>query len=161
MLIKKKFLNSIVLSSMFVLALSGCSTSNYGRSESYGRLESDREIKRSFESYQVLPNHKYYFRDVSSSPIVIIGIEETYELILKMWTPVDTESDDYRKMIDIISLNAEGNTSEPWGFRILDNKGNYVGVWYSARQATAVGINDKRQIVYFGPSIVVRGEDHK
>ena len=161
MLNKKRFLNSITLFSMIVLALSGCSTPDYGRSESYGRLESDREIKRSFESYQVLPNHKYYFRDVASSPIAIVGVENTYELILKMWTPIDTDSDDFRKMIDIISLNSEGNTSEPWGFRILDHKGNYVGVWYSALQATAVGINDKRQIVYFGPSIVVRGPDHK
>jgi hypothetical protein len=64
-------------------------------------------------------------------------------------------------MIDIISLGTSGRTAEPWGFRILDNKGNYVGVWYSALQATAVGINEKRQIVYFGPSIVARGDDHK
>ena len=135
--------------------LGGCSTSQFGR------LEWDKEVKRSFESYQVLPNHKYYYWGVSSSPGAILGIEETYELNLTMYTQIDTESDDFRRLIDIVSIQGMGNPAEPWGFRILDKTGNYVGVWYSAVRATSVDINDNRQIVRFGPSLVVRGEDHR
>ena len=86
--------------SFHLFALSGCSTSKFGR------LEWDKEVKRSFESYQVLPNHKYYYWGVSSSPIAIVGIEETYELNLTMYTQIDTESDDYRRLIDNVSLRA-------------------------------------------------------
>ena len=146
----------ISLVTTFFLAASGCSTANFGR------LEGDREIKQSFESYQALPEHKYYFRGVSSRPVVIVGIEKNYELNLKMWVNIDTESNDFRRLIDIVSLQGMGNTIEPWGFRILDNNGNYVGVWYSALRAAAVDINDNRQIVNLQPStMVVRGEHQR
>ena len=145
----------VILFLMVLLTLSGCSTANYGR------LESDKEIKYSFENYQVLPNHKYYYWGVSSSPAAIVGIDDDYELNLTLWVKIDTGSDDYRRMIDIIVTSAEGGTAEPWGYRILDRDGNYVGVWYSTVKATSVDINENRQIVMFGSSIVVRGEDHR
>jgi len=155
-MVKKQWFAVLVISLIVVLiALGGCSTGNYGR------LESDREIKSSFESYQVLLNHKYYYWGVSSSPGAILGIEETYTLNLTMYPPLDPESDDFRRMIDIVSLQGAGNTVEPWGFRILDKSGNYVGVWYSAARATSIDINDNREIVRFGPSLVVRGENHR
>ena len=152
----KRLMVSTVLFSMILLAVSGCSTANFGR------LEGDREIKQSFENYQALPNHKYYYRGVSSKPVVIVGIEENYELNLKMWVNIDTDSDDFRRLIDIVSLQGMGNTIEPWGFRILDKNGNYAGVWYSALRAAAVDINDDRQIVNLQPStMVVRGEHQR
>lgn len=146
---------SVILFSVIFFALSGCSTSHFGR------LESDKEVKRSFESYQILPNHKYYYWGESSTPRAIVGIEETYELNLTMYPQIDTESGDYRRLIDIVSLQGAGNAFEPWGFRILDKTGNYVGVWYSAARPSSVDINENRQIVRFGPSIVVRGVDHR
>ena len=150
MVIRKRFAVPVISIIAILFALGGCSTANYGR------LESDKEIKNSFESYQVLPNHKYYYWGVSSSPVAIVGINDNYELNLKLWVKIDTESDDYRRMIDIISTSAEGDTAEPWGFRILDRDGNYVGIWYSTVKATSVDINENRQIVQFGPAIVSR-----
>ena len=152
---RKRFAVPVISFIMILFALGGCSTSKFGR------LELDKEVKRSFQSYQVLPNHKYYYWGVSSSPRAIVGIEDTYELISRMYTQIDTESEDYRRLIDIVSLQGMGNTVEPWGFRILDKTGNYVGVWYAAVRATSVNINDNRQIVNFGPALVVIGEDHK
>jgi len=153
---RKRFAVPVILFSMILLVLGGCSASKYGR------LESDKKIKQSFESYQVLPNHKYYYRGVSSKPVVIVGIEENYELNLRMWVKIDTDSDDFRRLINIVSLQGMGNTIEPWGFRILDKTGNYVGVWYSALRAAAVDINENRQIVNLRPSeMVVRGEHQR
>ena len=78
-----------------------------------------------------------------------------------MWVNIDTESDNYRRLINIVSLQGMGNTIEPWGFRILDKTGNYVGVWYSALRAAAVDINDNRQIVNLQPSTMVVRGDHQ
>ena len=88
----------IALSLMIAFAFCGCAAS-----KKFGRLESDKAVKQSFESYQALPDHNYYYRGVSSKPTVIVGIEETYELNLKMWVEIDTESDDFRRLIDIVS----------------------------------------------------------
>ena len=157
MQIRKRFIIIITLFFVTTFAIGGCAAP-----KKFGRLESDKAIKQSFESYQVLPDHNYYYRGVSSRPTVIVGIEETYELDLKMWVEIDTESDNFRRLIDIVSLQGMGNTVEPWGFRILDSKGNYAGVWYSALRAAAVDINDNRQIVNLQPStMVVRGEHQR
>jgi len=156
MLNKKRFLISISLFFTILFALGGCSMSNYGK------LESDREIKQSFEAHQVLPNHSYYFRGARSKPTVIVGIDESFELNLKMWVAIDTDSDDFRRLIDIVSLQGMGNTITPWGFKILDHTGEYVGVWYSALRAAAVEVNENRQIVNLQPSrTVVVGEQQR
>ncbi|MGD8258969.1 MAG: hypothetical protein PVG08_21160 [Desulfobacterales bacterium] len=146
---KIKFSLGISLFPMILIALSGCAMSNYGK------LESNREVKQSFETYQILPNHKYYYRGAKSRPTVIVGINENYELNLKLWVQIDPKSEDFRILIQRVSLQGMGNTMQPWGFRILDNTGNYVGVWYSALRAAAVQINENRQIVNLQPSRVV------
>jgi hypothetical protein len=134
---------------MILTALCGCTVSNYGK------LQSNPEIKQSFETYQILPNHKYYYRGAKSRPTVIVGINESYELNLKMWVQIDPESEDFRSIIDRVSLQGMGRAVEPWGFRILDPAGNDVGVWYSALSNAAVQINENRQITNLQPSRTV------
>ena len=142
---KRRFFLAIVLFFLILLALSGCTMSNYGM------LKPNLEVKQSFETYQILPNHKYYYRGASSKPTVIVGINENYELNLKLWVQIDTESDNFLRLIDIVSLQGMGTTIQPWGFSILDNAGNYVGAWYSAIRAAVVDINENRQIVNLQP----------
>ena len=146
MLNRRRYFTALTLFSMILTTLSGCAMSNYGK------LESNPEIKQAFATYQILPNHKYYFRGVKSRPTVIVGINESYELNLKMWVQIDPESEDFRTIIDRVSLQGMGTTAEPWGFNIIDHAGNYVGVWYSAIRAAAVKVNENRQIVNLQPS---------
>ena len=143
---KRKLFAVIILSYIALTVFGGCTMSNYGK------LKSTPEVKQSFETYQVLPNHKYYFRGVKSKPSVIVGINENYELNLKLWVPVDPNSEDFRIIIDRVSLQGMGRAYEPWGFRILDPDGNDVGVWYSAISNAAVQINENRQITNLQPS---------
>jgi hypothetical protein len=131
---------------MILLALGGCTMSNYGK------LKSNREVKQSFEAYQILPNHKYYYRGAKSRPTVIVDINENYELNLKLWVEIDPKSDDFRILINRVSLQGMGTTIQPWGFTIFDNAGNEIGVWYSAIRGAAVQINENRQITNLQPS---------
>jgi hypothetical protein len=124
----------------------------------YGRLESSPDITRAFEAYQIIPDHTYYYRGTFSSPFVIAGINENFELNSKLWVEVDPQSKDFRTLIDRISLQGSGGTTRPWGFTILDHSGNAVGVWYSAIRAAAVEINENGQIVNLSPlRMVTRG----
>ena len=124
----------------------------------YGRLESSPDITRAFEAYQIIPDHTYYYRGTFSSPFVIAGINENFELNSKLWVEVDPQSKDFRTLIDRISLQGSGGTTRPWGFTILDHSGNAAGVWYSAIRAAAVEINENGQIVNLSPlRMVTRG----
>ena len=136
---------TVILVSMILIALGGCSTANFGR------LNSNQEVTRSFETYEILPNHKYYYRGTFSRPIAIAGINENYELISRMWVEVDPKSKDFRTLIDRVSIQGSGTTTRPWGFVILNPAGRDVGVWYSAIRAAAVEINENNQIVNLSP----------
>ena len=148
MIEKRKYLLSNILL-MVLVAVSACTGAKYGR------LTSNPAVKQSFESYEVLPNHKYYYRGATSKPTVIVGINEYYEMNLKLWVPLDPESKNFRILISRVSLQGIGTTIEPWGYKILDNAGNEAGVWYSAIRNAAVAINEDRQIVKLQPGTMV------
>ena len=134
---------------MFLIALSGCSASKYGK------LESRKEVQQAFKSYQVLPNHTYYYRGAFSRPSAIAGINQNYEMNLKNWVKIDTDSKDFATLVDRIGFQGGGSQIQPWGSVILDREGNQVGVWYSAARAAAVKINENRQIVNLSPTGLV------
>lgn len=136
---------AIILLPTTLIALSGCSMSNYGK------LKSNPEVTRAFEAYQILPGHIYYYRGTFSSPLVIAGINENFELNSKLWLEIDPKSKDFHTLIDRVSLQGSGSTTQPWGFTILDKSGNDVGVWYSAISAAAVQIDEKGLIVNLSP----------
>lgn len=143
---------AVVLFFMFLTILGGCAMSNYGR------LESNSDIRRAFETYQIMPDHTYYYRGTFSRPFVIVGINKNFELNSKLWVEIDPQSKDFRTLIDRVSLQGSGSTTRPWGFRILDHSGSAVGVWYSAIRAAAVEVNENGQIVNLSPlRIVTRG----
>ncbi len=140
-----RFLIVMVLFSIVFFTPGGCSLSNYGK------LESKPEVTREFESYQILPNHKYYYRGTYSQPIAIVGIKENYSLRSKLWVEIDPHSKDFRALINKVSLQGGGSAINPWGFIILDPTGNEVGVWYSAVRAATVEVNANGQITQLSP----------
>jgi hypothetical protein len=144
-----RLITAIIIISMVLIVLGGCSMSNYGK------LKSNRKVAEAFKTYQILPNHKYYYWGAPNRPVAIVGINENYELNLKLWVAIDPESANFRKTIDLVSLQGMGRTVQPWGSTILDHAGNDVGVWYSAITAAAVEVNENRQIVKLVPSRVV------
>ncbi len=144
---KARIFFTIISAFMILTALIGCSMSNYGK------LKSDSEITQAFENFLVLPNHKYYYRGAYSSPLVIVGIKENYTLVSKLWVEIDPQSKDFSALIDKVSLQgmSTGGTTHPWGFTILDQAGNEIGVWYSVIRAANVQVNEKNEIVTLGP----------
>ena len=117
----------------------------------YGQLKSNPEVTQTFESYRILPDTKYYYRGTYGSPIAIVGIKNNYQLNSRLWVQIDPESKDFRILINKVSLQGTGGTTNPWGLTILDNAGNDVGVWYSAIRAAAVKIDEKGRIVNLSP----------
>jgi hypothetical protein len=140
----------IILFFMALTALSGCAMSNYGK------LESSPDITRAFEAYQIMPDHTYYYRGTFSNPFIIAGIDKNFDLNSKLWVEIDTQSQDFRTLIDRISLQGTGRAITPVGFNILDHSGRNIGVWYSAIRAAAIEVNENGQIVNLAPIRIVK-----
>jgi len=145
MLNKQRLLAAIILSSIVIMVLAGCSMANYGQ------LKPNDEVTQAFKNSQILPNLKYYYRGTYSRPIAIVGIKENYELDSKLWVKIDPDSKDFQALIKKVSLQGSGSIVNPWGFIILDPSGKEAGVWYSAIRAAAVEIKADGQIVNLSP----------
>jgi hypothetical protein len=145
---------SIILFFIALAALGGCAMPNYGR------LESSPDITRAFEAYQIIPDHTYYYRGTFSSPFVIAGINNNFDLNSKLWVKIDTQSKDFHSLIDRVSFKGSGCGTRPRGFTILDHSGRNVGVWYSTMCAAAVEVNENGQIVKLAPLIPMTGGSH-
>ena len=151
---KRSLPGSIILIFIALTALGGCAMSNYGK------LESSPDITRAFKAYQVMPDHTYYYRGTFSKPDAIAGINKNFNLNSKLWVEIDTQSQDFRTLIDRSSFKGPGCGTVPSGFTILDHSGRNVGVWYSTIRAAAVEVNEDGQIIKLAPLIPKTGGSH-
>jgi hypothetical protein len=135
----------IILFFIALAVLGGCAMSNYGK------VESSPDITRAFKTYQILPDHTYYYWGTFGKPFVIAGINKNFDLNSKVWVKIDTQSKDFHTLIDRVSFKGSGCGTVPSGFTILDHSGRNVGVWYSTMRAAAVEVNENGQIVKLAP----------
>ena len=66
-------------SSVDALEIPGIGTVNLP-SFKYGKLKRDKDVNQTFQSAEVLPDHKYYISSQANIPYAIIGIENQYKL---------------------------------------------------------------------------------
>jgi hypothetical protein len=114
----------------------------------YGKLERDREVTQIFETYQILEDHAYYINGWGSIPYAIIAIDDQYKLRKGLWKKVDITVPLLRGWVSQMDM-VYGYP--PYGSRILDHKGNPLGMWYSSKQWTTVVIEEENQIAVFTP----------
>jgi hypothetical protein len=114
----------------------------------YGKLERNRDVTKTFETLQILSDYNYYIYGWGSIPYAIIAIEKKFKLRKGLWKKVDITIPLLRGWVQQMDM-VYGYP--PYGSRILDHKGNPVGMWYSSKQWTTVVIEEGNQIAVFAP----------
>jgi hypothetical protein len=114
----------------------------------YGKLERSREITKAFETPRILPDHTYYIHGWGSVPYAIIGVRDKYKLRKGLWKEVEVTVPLLRSWTSQMDNIYD---YPPYGSRILDHKGNQLGVWYSSKQWTTIIIEEENQIAIFTP----------
>ena len=114
----------------------------------YGKLERDREINRNFQTYRIIPDHKYYTSGQGNIPNAIIGIKSEYKLRPGLWTEVELTTHLLRSWISQMD-NIYGYP--PYCSAILDHKEKRIGIWYSSKQWTTVIIEDNKEVAVLVP----------
>jgi len=116
----------------------------------YGKLQRSRDVTKSFETPRILENHQYYSNGWGSVPYAIIAIDRKYKLRKGLWKAVEATVPLLRSWVHQMD-SIYGYP--PYGFQILDDKGNQVGVWYSSKQWTTIVIEEGNQIAVFAPEV--------
>jgi len=118
-----------VLAMAAVVGLLGWGCAAYG---SMGHLHPDRAVKRMFESGTVSEEYNYYYSGADARPRAIIGIQKDYQLVSKLWKPVNLTQE---QLSDWINWRGPrlGYDQSRNGSKILDDQGNPIGIWYANR----------------------------
>jgi len=114
----------------------------------YGKLKRDRDVTHLFQTYKVLPDHKYFTTGQGNIPHAIIGVQENYKLRPGIWKAVDLTTPLLRSWVTQMD-NIYGYP--PHGSIILDDNGQRLGIWYSSKQWTTIIIEEKNEIAILAP----------
>jgi hypothetical protein len=114
----------------------------------YGKLKRDRDVTNLFQTYKVLPDHKYYTTGQGNIPHAIIGVQENYKLRPGIWKAIDLTTPLLRSWVTQMD-NIYGYP--PHGSIILDDTGQRLGIWYSSKQWTTIIIEEKNEIAILAP----------
>ena len=122
--------------------LSGCGSSHYGR------LQSSHEVTQVFRNNQILSDHQYFYSGFQRIPYGIIGIASRYKLRSSRWKPIELNP----TLLNQLAYRMDHVYSiQPRGAWILDQDGNRIGIWYSARYQTKVLIEKDNNVVVVTP----------
>jgi hypothetical protein len=100
-------------------------------SGNYGKIEANKDVTDSFQSYSVKENLKYYTSGPDSVPHAIIGVDERYVLVSTLWKERDLSPKIMKALVGNMKSKAREHGSMLFGFDILDNRGNDIGDRYS------------------------------
>ena len=155
MLLNKKKIRKTDIVSVFLLVviigtLTACATA--GRNSGITNSQEATEI---WHSYEILPNHHYYFWGPVSQPFYIIGIDEKYQLTPSHWKPVDLTPAMLKNWFNYIDPRV-GFSPDLWGALITGPNGERIGLWYSVRDWRRLGaanLGANNQVTVTTPSV--------
>ena len=133
--LSKAFLPQMTILFLFslVFLINACASSG-----NYGYFEYSDETKKIFESYQVLPDHNYFYSGSDARPDAIIALQKEYTLQTKLWKPIEMTSKQLKRWVNYGSSNrAVLSPTVRYGRDLFDNNGAKIGVWYSLKHWNA------------------------
>lgn len=114
-----------------LLAAMGCAGN-------YGKVAPSREVTATFQAYEVLADHNYYYSGPDAEPFAVIGIHKNYTLASDFWKPVALTPDRLRGWLNFPRFRV-GNDLNIYGARLVGPAGEAIGVWYAVRDWRVMG----------------------
>ena len=115
-------------------------------SENYGRFIPNDDVKKTFETYQLPPDHTFYYSGPDAFPRAIIGIRNEYHLESKFWKPVELTQKLLKRWLER-GHSRYGYDLTINGSDILTPDGRQIGIRYAVKnwkdRATVKMIDDK------------------
>ena len=99
------------------------------------------EVGEIFESYQILPNHRYYHIGWDTRPYAIVALKEPYHITSKFWFAFDAQSEVLQKRVDALEIFIERGYNRAYGYYLVDKAGNRIGLWYSSISIFSASVN--------------------
>lgn len=135
-----------VLGLALPMLIAGCAAG------SGARLDRSGQVLKDFLSGQVLEGYRYYTTGMQNNPDAILGIAPGYTLKTDRWLKGEMTPQALRQMVGEMNAMYNATTFGLLGSYVLDDKGERIGVWYSALGWTTVEMTGAREVRVSPPS---------
>jgi len=134
----------LVAAAVLILGLAGCAGAGMQRS-----FQPDRDVDRSFERFEFRQDMNYYSSGSDSHPNALLGLNKEYTLVSGLWKKVGNART-LKEMVQGMQKKTSELLLTLHGFRIRDDAGKEIGIWYSILEAagTVVMKGEKRVLIY-------------
>jgi hypothetical protein len=139
-----------------VIALAGIAAAMIlaGCAGTHARLDRSQEVFRSFQGAQVLPGHRYYTTGMVNNPDAILGIADGYTLKTERWKEREMTPELLRQLVGMMDNEFAATGFGLAGSSVLNEKGERIGIWYSALDQTTVTMISDTEVAVSPPSVV-------
>ena len=99
------------------------------------------EMTRAFESYEVLPDHRYYQTGWDTRVHAIVALKRPYHIKSALWPQFDANPETLKKRVLALEIYDDRGYDRVYGYHLLDDFGNRIGAWYSSIYVLTATIN--------------------
>ena len=135
-----RYRHKVLLGLILVLTL--C----YGCAGNMGNLQPHEEVTALFQNFEWVEGYRYYHNSyglLSRRTYAVIGIKQPYTVQSRQWEQVKNMAE----LTSVINDTIGTSQKAPQGFKIVNPRGETIGVWYSSIFGSSVRFNDDSQIV--------------
>lgn len=97
------------------------------------------------------PGFTYYYTGPEAIPHTIIAIRDDVPFQQNFWLPVEFGELQVKEWLQAIDNNHRAVTDMYFGGRLLDRKGNFLGIWYSRDRFYSGYIDSEGRLVILRP----------
>ena len=97
----------------------------------------------------------YYYAGPDTRPFYIIGVDDRYKLISKLWKPVDLTPEMLKDWFNYFRPRVGGYNPLPYGAFINGPNGERIGLWYSVLDWRLTGsaiLGENNEVTIFMPT---------
>jgi len=115
----------------------------------YGRNQVSNEARQTFESYQVLPDHNYYYIGSNVHPDALIAVDKSYTVTSSdIWIKLEPDKKEIKFLVETMQRNV---SNSPYGYNMLDPKGKLIGFYYSRWDPGPVQMDGENKVSIYPP----------
>jgi hypothetical protein len=120
-----------------------------------GQIRPDNEAARMFEVDSCRADYAWYISGSHTYPNAIIGIRKDLTLVDDtLWQRVIMTPETCHELVSGVQARSRQINQNPFGFSILNDRGERIGIWYSILDArTSVLMKDDRTVILYTPNI--------
>jgi len=141
----------LLFASLFLVFLSTESCTSF---KNYGQFVTNADVTAAFNKAEINPDFDYYISGSDTYPRSILGLSKAYKFDSNLWKKVELTTEELKELTTRMQQRARSCCGQvPFGFAILDEKGEQIGSWYSILvPGISIKMLDDRNVIIYPPN---------